>query len=69
MVKIGNTSFEPGAFRDYTFDDFKKQYAGLLDGCDISEAFRILTGRSHQPAKQKAKGGKAVKFDTKVAEI
>ena len=44
-MKIGNISFTPEAFKDWSFTDFQKGYAGKLQGYDIGEAYKLLTGR------------------------
>ena len=53
--KFGNTSFLSGMCENMTFDDFKKKYAGTLNGHDIKDAFKKLGGKMTSPKKQTEK--------------
>ena len=69
--KFGNISFEVESFSNCTWGDFREQFRGKLQGYDIGECYKALTGRDPvidatiQPVKEK-KGGKARKPDKDV---
>lgn len=50
-MKIGNIDFNKDSFENIYFDEFKETYEGKLDGVDIKEAYKELTGRSWKTKK------------------
>ena len=60
-MKLGNTSFNPEAFADVSFDEFVKGYAGKLQGYDIGEAYKALTGRNPVLSNKDGKDSEPVK--------
>ena len=44
-MKIGNTSFNIEAIKGMSFDEFEKTYKGLLNGADLKETYKKITGK------------------------
>ena len=52
-MKIGNTSYNVEAIKAMSFDDFKKQFRGLID-TDLKETYKQLTGKEPREEKKES---------------